>query len=80
MKKFYFRVKEKYVAYVAAYGEDADDAWERVHEAASSDEIRNWRFIDRDVEDISEAAERHIEEGLFFVEDYPLVGDEQEEK
>lgn len=80
MNKFYFRVEEKNIAYVAAYGEDADDAWERVNEAASNDEIRNFRFIDRDIDDVSETAERYIKEGVFFVEDYPLVGDEQEGK
>lgn len=79
MKKFYFKVKEIYVARVAAYGEDEEDAWEKVNEAANCDEIY-WRFVDRDINDISETTENRIKEGYAFEEEYPVVGDEQEEK
>ena len=73
MKKFYFRVREISVGHVAVYGENEEDAWEKVSDAASNDEIPNLRFCGRSISEITETVEELILEGGADEDEYPVI-------
>lgn len=73
MKKFYFKVREVSVSYVAAYGENEDEAWEKVNDAANYDEIPNLRFQSREIDDITDAVENLIVDGRAEEKEYPVI-------
>ena len=73
MKKFYFKVREVSVSYVAAYGENEDEAWEKVNDAANCDEIPNLSFQDREIDDITDAVENLIADGRAEEKEYPVI-------